>query len=456
MNYLKPVSPINGKKLKKIPITPNSKIKQIIPKARKAQEKWASMSMKERTTILMKLIPLIKKKKNLASKTINEEMGKPLFDAKREVNSVSESIKFHCTNDPKYLKPIPLTKTKRETSTQVFEPVGIVAVITPWNFPFAIPFDGIIPALIAGNAVLFKPSELVTHTGIIVRDIFLELEKKGLPKNLVNFVSGSKPTGKFIVNQDIDMVSFVGSRRAGVQIMKDSAEKLHRLVLELGGKDPAIVFRDADLGKTARGIVRGALRNCGQVCCAVERVYVEAPVYQEFVELAVKETKALNFSPGKNSGMGPLAMELQRKTVKLHLDDAIKKGAKIMVGGRQPEIPGYWFEPTIVVNVNHKMKLMTEETFGPVIPIMKVKNIEEAIKLSNDSIYGLTASVWTENRRKGIETARRLVAGTVTVNRRGGVKEGCPWGGAKQSGLGRQMGPDSVRAYSEIKHLWVL
>jgi len=455
MKYLSPLCPLNGKKLKKIPITSNARIKAMIGKARRAQQAWSALPAQQRAKMLLKLIPSINKRKKRIALTIHKEMGKPYWDAVREIDSVSESVEFHCSNDPNYLEPITLQKTKTETNIQLFEPVGVVAVITPWNFPFAIPFDGILPSLIAGNAVIFKPSELVTRTGMLVMRVFRELEKHGLPKNLVCFAAGSKETGRFVVKQDIDMVSFVGSRRAGVEIMRDSASKLHRLILELGGKDPAIVCRDADLQKTAQGIAYGALRNCGQVCCAIERVYVEMPIYSQFVRLLVQETKKIKAGTGENADIGPLAAEFQRRIVKEHIEDAVSKGARILVGGKQPKKPGYWFEPTVLVNVNHKMKIMKEETFGPVIPVMKVRDVNEAIRLANDSIYGLTASVWTENRAKGERIARKLVAGTVTVNRRGGVKEGCPWGGAKQSGIGRQMARESVRSYAEIKHLWV-
>ena len=374
-------------------------------------------------------------------------MGKPVSEAINSPLGVIDTINFHCSNDPKWLKPITLFKSKEETNIQAFDPLGVVAVITPWNFPFYIPFEGIVPALIAGNTVVAKNSEQTSLVGREVESIFKELEKKGLPKNVVNFVYGSKATGKFIVEQDINMIYFVGSRRAGVQIMKDSADKLHRLVLELGGKDPAIVLKDADLEKTAKGIAYGALRNCGQVCCAIERVYVEAPVYNEFIELLAREAR--------NFKVGPMVAEFQRKIVREHIRDAVKKGAKIVVGGKQPRKPGYWFEATVLSNVNHKMKVMTEETFGPIIPIMKVNSVEQAVKLSNDSIYGLTAGVWTENRKKGAKIARTLVAGTTAVNRRGGSKDGCPWGGAKQSGIGRNCARESIREFTETKHLWI-
>ncbi|MEM0360828.1 MAG: aldehyde dehydrogenase family protein, partial [Candidatus Diapherotrites archaeon] len=432
-----------------------AKVKRAVERARKAQKNWAELPVEKRVEIARQLKPLIKKRIPRIARTVHLEMGKPYWDAKREAESVLESIEFHCSNDPKYLKPIVLDKTVEETSIQLFEPLGVVAVITPWNFPFSIPFDAILPALIAGNAIVFKTSELTTLTGIEISKIFKILEKKGLPENIFNFVIGGKETGKFLVKQDVDMVSFVGSRRAGIEIMRDSSEKLHRLILELGGKDPAIVCRDADLEKAAKGIVYGAYRNCGQVCCAVERVYVEAPVYDKFVKLVLEKAKEMKVGSGKNADIGPLAAEFQRCHVQAQIADAVKKGAKILLGGKKIPRKGFWFEPTVLVNVNHKMNIMKEETFGPVIPIMKVKNVDEAIRLANDSVYGLTASIWTENRALGKKLARKLAAGTVTINRRGGVKEGCPWGGAKQSGIGRQMGPDSVRSYTEIKHLWI-
>ncbi|MFH1234519.1 MAG: aldehyde dehydrogenase family protein [Candidatus Diapherotrites archaeon] len=455
MKHIVSASPLDERILARIPVTSNGRVKKTVADARKAHLKWVEVPVEKRAEIVRKLKPIIKKRIPKIAQTIHLEMGKPYWDALRETESVLDSIEFHCLNDPKCLKPITLDKSKKETSIQLFEPIGVVAVITPWNFPFSIPFDAILPALIAGDSIVFKISEFTTLTGIEISKAFKELEKRGLPKNVFNFVVGGKATGKFLVKQDVDMISFVGSRRAGIEIMRDSSEKLHRLILELGGKDPAIVCRDADLAKAAKGIVYGAYRNCGQVCCAVERVYVEAPVYDEFVGLVLEKAKEMKVGSGKDADVGPLAAGFQRRHVQAQIDDAVKKGAKVLLGGKAIPGKGFWFEPTVLADVNHKMKVMKEETFGPVIPIMKAKNIEEALRLANDSAYGLTAGIWTEDRAFGKKLARKLIAGTVTVNRRGGLKEGCPWGGAKQSGIGRQSGKDSVRSYTEIKHLWV-
>ncbi len=455
MNEIVSISPLDESEFGRIKVSSRDEIRLAVKKARNAFTEWSAKPIEERVSLLLELKQLIKKRSKKIARVIHFEMGKPEWSALAEVQSVIESIDFHCNNDPQYLKPVTLSRTKKEQHVQLFEPLGVIGVITPWNFPFAIPFDGVLPSLVSGSTVVLKPSEQTPFVGLEVKKIFDELEDKGLPSNVFNFVVGGKDEGKFLVKQDIDMVSFVGSRKAGIEIMRDSAPKLHRLILELGGKDPAIVCEDADIEKTAHGVVHGAMRNCGQVCCSIERVYVVREVYDEFIALAEKETRAIKFGAGKNAYIGPLIGEFQRKIVKEHLRDAIKKGARVLVGGRSPKRKGFWFEPTLVVNVNHKMKLMKEETFGPLLPVMKVKSIDEAVRLANDSIYGLTASIWTEDREKGKRIARRLFAGTVTVNRRGGVKEGCPWGGAKQSGIGRQMGLDSVRSYTEIKHLWI-
>jgi succinate-semialdehyde dehydrogenase/glutarate-semialdehyde dehydrogenase len=404
---------------------------------------------------MKKLIPLIEQKKDEIAQTITKEMGKPISMSVNEPLETISKINFYSKNIKEFLKEEVVFEDEDEKDILVYEPLGVVAIITPWNFPIATVFAPLIPALLCGNTIVLKPSEQTLIVSKKIKDLFSELEKSGFPKHVFNLILGGKETGKQLVQQDVDMVTFTGSTRAGKEIMKDSADKIHKLLLEMGGKDPAIVCSDADIDYAAKSIIRNACKNTGQVCCAIERVYVESDVYDEFVKKAAEEAKTIKVgNPEKpETEMGPFVAKFQEDICIDHVNDAKQKGAKVNYGGNKINNKGYFFEPTIITDVNPNMKVMTDETFGPVVPIMKVNSLEEAIRYSNDSVYGLAGSAWTKNIEKGNKIARQLQVGVAGVNAHGGGAQGSAWGGAKLSGLGRLGTKEGTHEFTNVKTL---
>jgi len=457
MGKIVSINPFTEEIIKEIEETPADQIPEMVKKAKSAQKEWGKVPLEKRVEIIGKLIPLFKENKDKLAQIIHEEVGKPLGKAEGDAEDSVNQVEFYLKKVPLALKEVVVDENEKEKSVMCFDPIGVVAVITPWNYPLDTPLLSIVPALLTGNSVLFKPSEHTTLTGIELFNILKELEKEGMPENTVQLIIGGKEIGKLLVQQDVDMVSFTGSGRAGKEIMKDSSEKLHKILLELGGKDPAIVLKDVDIEKTAKAIVTGATVNTGQVCCSIERVYVQKEIFDDFVEKVVEEAKKVSIDHGNNpdADIGPLIRDFQLKIVEDHIKDAEEKGVKVLTGGKHPDGKGYFFPPTVLTNVTDDMKVMKDETFGPVIPIESFDTVEEAIKKANDTKFGLTSSVWTKDLEKGKEIAGKLVAGTTSINASNVYKLGAPWGGAKQSGLGRMHTVEGVREFTNIRHLMI-
>jgi len=372
-------------------------------------------------------------------------MGKPIAHSRGEVQSTLTLIEHYCDKAAEWLAP-----EEMEGGVVHYEPLGVAAVISPWNFPMYVPFTAIPPALLAGNAVVFKPSEYTLRTGIEIGKLFTDLE--GFPEGAFKIVVGGKEHGSAVVDQDVQMVSFTGSTRVGKEIMKRSSEEVRQVLLELGGLDAAIVLKDADISKAAKKIVQNNCTNTGQVCCAVKRVFVEREVYDDFVSAAAKESEAITYGdPQTEVDMGPLVADFQRKKVEEILDDAKSKGAKVLTGGEAPEGKGYYFPSTVLADVNHDMRIMHEEPFGPLLPIFAVDSWEEAVEHANDTPFGLTGSVWSSDTAKGEMIAGKLEVGVAGVNCHGGGGVGSPFGGAKQSGIGRTETKDGMRAFTNVK-----
>jgi len=439
------INPATEEVLAEIDCSTEKEVNDAVKKAKETFSEWKKVPYEGKAEILKKVIRDIKEKKQFLAELLTKEMGKPIHEAESEVETTIEKIEFFIDKVKDYVKP----EKPILNATIYFEQVGVVGVITPWNFPFSLPTWPIVPSLLIGDTIVFKPSELTTLVGAELIKIF----NKHLPKNVLNIIIGADEIGKILVKSGVDVVSFVGSTAAGKNIMKNSADKLHKLVLELGGKDPAIVLEDADIDFSAKAIARGAVRNCGQICCSIERVYVAEKISDEFIGKVVEEFKKIKVGDGLNPeiDMGPLVSKQQLENFISHIKDAKQKGAKILFGGNKIEGKGYFHEPTVLRDVNNEMKIMTEETFGPALPIQIVSDEEEAIKLANALPYGLTASVWTKDTKKAEKISRQLEAGSVGINRTPASDNELPWGGIKQSGIGRSLSKHGVREFTNMK-----
>ncbi len=443
---LRTVDPATGAPLAELPCADEAEVRSVVTSARRALSGWAALGLPGRAAILERVAkrweqPALVER---VATSISREMGKPLKAARGEAGRTAEALRGTLAGCSAALHP----QTAREggTVTRITrEPLGVVAAITPWNFPVGMAREVVVPALLAGNTVVFKPSELVPLTG----QAFVEPFLAELPADVLAIVQGDEATGKALVAADIDMVGFVGSVEAGRHIMAACAPSLKRLVLELGGKDPMIVCADADLPAAAEHAVRESMRNSGQVCCSVERIYVEAPAAERFLELVVRAAAALKVGPpSEDVFMGPLASEEQRRKVLAQIEDARVHGARVLLGGGARPGPGCFVEPTVITGITDAMQIARRETFGPVAAVRVVADAEEALRLANDSIYGLGASVWCGDPARGVALASRLQAGQVGVNRGLGGAGDPPWCGVKQSGFGFLGSPDGYRQFT--------
>jgi len=439
--------PATGEEIGRASVASAEDVAQAVRSARAAQSAWAKLSYTERGRIIMRARGIVLEDIEEIARLVSRETGKPLIEAiSMEITPTLDLMQFFARRTAGLLKPekidIGQYGLMGRSSRIIYKPLGVVGIISPWNFPWAIPLGEVVMALMAGNAVVLKPSELTPLTGLKIKDVF---SRAGLPEGLLQVVTGEGQTGAALVEARVDKIMFTGSVATGKRVAEQAARHLIPVVLELGGKDPMIVLEDADLETAASAAVWGAFSNSGQACASVERLYVHESIAPQFIERIITETRALRQNRGttEDTDIGAMSSERQLSIVEEHVKDAINQGALALTGGARPEgLEGPFYQPTILTNVNHKMMVMREETFGPVLPLMTFKTEDEAVSLANDSVFGLTASVWTRNVARGRRIALRLEAGTVMVNEvlyTHGVAQ-TPWGGVKQSGLGRTHG----------------
>jgi acyl-CoA reductase-like NAD-dependent aldehyde dehydrogenase len=431
--------------------------------ARAAQPAWEALGYEGRGRILRRAQKWVVDNTDRVIQTIVSETGKAYEDALvGEVLYGANALGFWAKKAPSYLaderirSAAPLLRGKRLVLR--YRPIGVVGVIGPWNYPLTNSFGDCVPALAAGNAVVLKPSEVTPLTSLL---LLQGLRESGLPEDVMAVATGGGATGAALVDE-VDMVMFTGSASTGRQVMARAAQSLTPVSLELGGKDPMIVLADADLERAANHAVYYAMLNTGQTCISVERVYVEAPVHDEFVAKVTEKARALRndrpAGPG-TTDVGSMTFPPQVDVVERHVDDARQKGAQVLIGGARGHAGegGYWYEPTVLVGVDHTMDCMREETFGPTLPIMKVADAEEAIRLANDSVYGLGASVFCKDAARGEAVARRIDAGAACVNDalvNYSALE-LPMGGVKTSGLGSRHGAGGIRKYTRQQSLLI-
>jgi acyl-CoA reductase-like NAD-dependent aldehyde dehydrogenase len=421
---------------------------------------WSATSFAHRRQILDRVRALILAEAESLADLVAREQGKPVAEAHlAEILPALDHLKHMAQTAEETLAP-------RETEPAVFlighkrariefAPLGPVLIITPWNYPFSIPITGIAAALMAGNTVVLKPAPATTLIGLAIADIFT---RAGLPEGVMNTVACQDGVAAALVaDPRFRKVLFTGSVPTGRKVMASAAAQGTPVTLELGGKDPAVVCADADLERASSGIVWAAFLNAGQTCASVERVYVLESVADDFIARVVAKAKAVKYGDplDGNTDMGPLTMERQRGIVEAHVEDARAKGARIETGGVRPDGPGWFYPPTVLTGVDHTMTIMRDETFGPVLPIMRVKSIDEAIRLANDSPYGLTASGWTTSEVTAARLERELQAGVVTINDHVYTfgEPTSPWGGVKASGIGRTHGALGLLEMTEPKYV---
>jgi acyl-CoA reductase-like NAD-dependent aldehyde dehydrogenase len=430
-------SPATGEELPAIEATAQGDIAGIVKRAREAQEKWAALAIGKRIKAVSKVKAKILSRAEEIAKLIHDETGKPDVEALLgEVLASADVVSYWAELIADELEPfeaeIDALSYPKKSGWIHRDPRGTIALIMPWNFPFALPLRTMIPALMAGNAIVFKPSELTPRTGKLLVDLWKDV----LPEGLVGLVQGGGDAGALVCNADVDFVVFTGSPATGRKVAHACADRLVPCALELGGKDAAIVLEDAELERAANGIVWGAMMNAGQNCGAIERVYADKKIASQLTTKIVAATKALRL--GKD--VGPLTSLAQRAVVEKHVEAAKAAGAEILAGGETCEEEGVklGYKPTVVKIDADENPLVADETFGPVVPITEVDGVEEAIRRANASRYGLTASIWTKNVRKGEELAKRLRAGVVTINNHSftGAIPSAPWGGVGETGWG--------------------
>jgi acyl-CoA reductase-like NAD-dependent aldehyde dehydrogenase len=455
-------NPATGAEVGRVETTSADEIRTAVERAREVFHKWKTTSFDERRRLMMNAREVILADIDGIAQVISAESGKPFGEAiAMEIAPVLDLMQYFARNAEKMLRPkrieIGLYGILGRTSTIAYHPLGVVGIIPAWNYPFSIPLGETCMALMAGNTVVIKPSELTPMTGLGIGKIF---EKARFPENAVQIISGGGETGAALVDAAPDKIMFTGSVATGKKIAAASAKNLTSVVLELGGKDPMIVFEDANLDLASSAAVWGAFCNAGQSCSSVERLYVQESVAEELTRKIVEKTKKLTQGSGdrEDVSVGAMSSERQIKIVEDHVNDFRECGAKIETGGRRNEsLEGFFYEPTVISGATNDMRAMQEETFGPTLPIATFKTEEEAIALANDSEFGLTASVWTRDYAKGKRVAQGIEAGSVCVNEvlyTHGIGQ-TPWGGFKNSGRGRTHGREGLMELVQPQHIHV-
>jgi succinate-semialdehyde dehydrogenase/glutarate-semialdehyde dehydrogenase len=459
--------PATGEEVGRVPVASAEEVRRAVERARTAQKAWGAFSYAERGRVVLRARALALEEIDAIANLISRESGKPATEAlMMELVPTLDLMQFFARRTSRLLKGerigIGQYGLMGRSSRIVYKPLGVVGIISPWNFPWAIPLGEVVMSLMAGNAVVLKPSELTPLVGQKIAEVF---KRAGLPEDLLSVVTGAGATGASLVEAGVDKIMFTGSVATGRRVAEAAARKLIPCVLELGGKDPMIVFEDANLEAAAQAAVWGAFANAGQACASVERCYVQEKIAEGFTARVVELTRALKQGVGARAGtdIGAMSSARQREIVEAQLRDAVSQGARILAGGSRVEnsngenAAGEFHAPTVVDKVDHTMELMREETFGPVLPLMTFKTEAEAIERANDSPYGLTASVWTKDIRRGERVAERLEAGTVMVNEvlyTHGIAQ-TPWGGVKLSGIGRTHGRAGLLELVSAQHIHV-
>jgi acyl-CoA reductase-like NAD-dependent aldehyde dehydrogenase len=454
-------NPATGEVIAHVADLSAERVAELARRGRAAQPGWQAIGFDGRVRVIRRMQRWVMDNAGRIVATIVGETGKTYEDAyMAEINYAGGAIDFWAKNAASFLADEPIrasTLAVRGKKMVVrYEPLGLIGVIGPWNYPLTNSFGDCLPAMLAGNSVILKPSEVTPLTSLLLAE---GLKESGLPDGVFQVATGRGATGAALVDE-VDMIMFTGSTETGKKVMARAARTLTPVALELGGKDPMIVLSDADLERAANLAVYYSMFNGGQTCISIERVYVEEPVYDEFVQKVVSKVGALRQGPSTGPAtaeIGAMTFPKQLEIVEEHVRDALAKGAHALTGGRRRAGKGLFYEPTVLVDVDHSMKAMTEETFGPTLPIMKVADAEEALALANDSPYGLGAAILSRDRARAEQLARRMQAGAVCINDAllNYVAVELPMGGWKASGLGTRHGAAGIRKFCKQQSLFI-
>ncbi len=441
------VNPVTGETLARVPNASADEVRAAADRARAAQPAWAALGVRDRARRVQRWADAMWRDRAEVMRHIRQETGKTDGSAFSEVAIVDATAAYYAKIAPRALRTRAVRTTFRliHGARIAYHPFGVVGFLTPWNYPYLNLLIDVLPALIAGNACLIKPSEL---TPLTAQYAIERMHAAGIPPDVIQVVMGDARTGAALV-EVVDMIAVTGSTATGRAVMRRASERLIPVTLELGGKDPLIVLDDADPDLAARWTLIGGLENAGQACVSIERVYVVDAIYDRYMERLLHHAAKLLCAPadGMHVDIGSLTGTRELERTEAHIADAVAKGAQVAFGGgRRPDLGRLFFDPTILTDVNHTMDVMRDETFGPIVPIMRVRDEEDAIRLANDSPYGLMANLFTSNLRRGQAVARRLQVGSVSINRAqlGFATPSAPMAGWKQSGVGARNGIDGL------------
>jgi acyl-CoA reductase-like NAD-dependent aldehyde dehydrogenase len=452
-NTIETINPSTGKAIATYNSMSTEEVNQKTKNARIAFENWRKVDISERCAYMRRLGRVMKKNKEDYARLITEEMGKPIRQSLAEIDKCAWVCDYYSEHAESFLRD-ELIPTEFRKSFVSFEPLGVIACIMPWNFPFWQVMRFAVPALTAGNVGILKHSSVCMGTSLQIEQAFKDA---GFPENVFQSIIGDYRAGEALVESGIDAVSVTGSVNTGRRVAELATKDLKKFVLELGGSDPFIVLEDADLSQTAHMAAQSRLLNNGQSCIAAKRFIVVKDIVDKFTKLFVEETQSevVGEPMDSKTTVGPLVRESQREALAKQVDDAKTKGASILTGGNSIKRDGFFYEPTIVSQVDHEMKIIKEEVFGPAAPIIVVNNEEEAIREANNSEFGLGASIWTNNIERGIRLAREVQSGIVSVNEMVRSDPRLPFGGIKHSGIGRELSEIGIKEFVNVKSVVV-
>jgi len=458
LGQISTVNPATGEEITTFSTMDKNQVFELVGKAKRAYPEWKKEYEKRRSYIY-NLVEYLKKNKVRLAKVATLEMGKPLKESIGEVEKCAWALEFYADHGDSFLSDEVLNTDARKSFLS-FEPLGVIGSIMPWNFPYWQALRFAAPCLMAGNVIVMKPSRVTMQSGIEIEKAFTE---SGIPDGIFQTVVGSVDSANSLIDSDVNAVTFTGSTNAGAKVGERAARNLKKCVLELGGSDPFIVLDDAIIEKAAEGAVKGRFINCGQSCVASKRFFVGKNIAKDFIELFIKKASQLKVGDptSMDTDIGPISSKDGLETISGIVEDAKEKGAEILLGGSKIEGKGFFYQPTILTNIKPNMRIAKEETFGPVAPITIVENESEAVKLANDSEFGLGASIWTKDLAKADKMSRRIESGIVSVNNVVISDPRIPFGGIKHSGFGRELSRygmmefinlKSVRFYDNLTH----